>query len=65
LETDPEVGKPVDIAGYGGWRVGRLRVVVIVGEDGNLCWLDARGWANGGYVSKSVSQGGFYEGVSR
>jgi hypothetical protein len=37
LETDAEVN---ELVGGIPWGVGGLRVVIVVGEDGDACWLD-------------------------
>ena len=42
-----------------------MRVVVIVGEDGDFAWLDGRGCGeNSGDVGQGVKESSFHEGVT-
>jgi len=47
LKTDTEVD---ELVGGVLWGVGGLRVVVVVGEDGDACWFDVRRREDGGDV---------------
>ncbi len=62
LKTDAKVNELV-----GGilWCVGRLGVVVVVGEDGDACWLDMRFRKDGGDVCQGVGESCLNEWISR
>jgi hypothetical protein len=47
----------------GGGEVGGGRVVVVVGEDGYLCWGDDGVAGDGGDIAEGVAEGGLDEGV--
>lgn len=47
------------------WGIGGLGVVVIVGEDGDACWLDVWSGENSGDIRQGVGECSFNEWIAR
>lgn len=47
------------------WGVGGLGVVVVVGKDGDACWLDVRSREDSGNIRQDVGESSFNEWIAR
>jgi len=47
------------------WDVGGLGVVVVVGKDGDACWLDVRSREDSGNIRQGVGESSFNEWIAR